>query len=345
VNLHFALNDTSTHPDGSLIEGGQLHRFFQSTWDALDAMDVAYTVGRQPAKGSVNVYPNNRRAYTPGSARLDRESVGVSHGIASKTYVSSHYRFFRHVIIPGQAHWDELRRVRFPARKINVLGYPKLDLLFRGEVDGSGVFGEDGRIRVLYAPTHEGGSERNSRPTAPGSQATSWNQRDEVLALLDEDVFDVVTAPHPRHHPAGKATFAEYVNADVVIADGGSTIYEALVLGKPVVLPSWLTRERNETRAVGRTLESRVYREGIGYHVDDPRGFADSVRRAAEQGQREKDVAFAETVVAPEHRGVGGKRWAEFLAGLDIGEVPQMGRVDPRMLQHRTRAGARVTRG
>lgn len=321
--IHFCMNSTSWDESADrMVVGGQLHCYFQPVWDALDDMGVAYTVGRQPARGAINVYPNNRRAYTSGAQRFDRLSVGVSHGIASKQYVSAHYRFFHRVVVPGQAHLDELRRARFPLRKVSVLGYPKLDPLFNGKVDGSGVYAEDGRVRVLYAPTHEGGSERDSRPTAPGSRATSWNNRSKVLGLLPPKEFDVVTAPHPRHHPKKKATFEEYVGADVVIADGGSTIYEALVLGLPVVLPSWITRERNETRACGRTLESRVYREGIGYQVDDPKVFADTVRRAAGAGQKPQDVAFAETVVLPEHRGRGGRLWAEFLAGLDAGDAP-----------------------
>uniref|UniRef100_UPI0012685ABA hypothetical protein n=1 Tax=Nocardiopsis lucentensis TaxID=53441 RepID=UPI0012685ABA len=87
--IHFCLNDTSTDGPpmgGQLIPGSQLDRYFRPVWDALDSMGVAYTVGRQPAAGAVNVYPNNRRAYMPGSQRLDRESVGVSHGLADKGY-------------------------------------------------------------------------------------------------------------------------------------------------------------------------------------------------------------------------------------------------------------------
>lgn len=319
--LHFALNSTSME-GGQLITGGQMHRYLAPVWDALDAMGVDYGVGREPARGAVNVYSNTRSTYERGSHRMDRAAVGVSHGIGCKGYRFG-YRFHRWVIVPGSAHAEVLRRGRFPERKVQVLGFPKLDPIWRGEVTGEGVWADDGRVRVLYAPTHGGGSERHrdGNPGKPGAKATSWWHRDEVMALLSEDDFEVVLAPHPRHSEGRQATFAEYVGADVVVADGGSTIFEGLVLGKPVVLPAWLTRERNEARDGGRNLEAQVYRRGIGVHVDDPAGMADAVRRAAEQGQPSRDRVFAEGVVDPGQRGLGGRLWAEFLAEVDAGEA------------------------
>src|SRR5690606_41642183 len=147
---------------------------------------------------------------------------------------------------------------------------PKLDPLFRGEVDGAGFWSGDGRIKVLYAPTHGGGSERwrNGNPDAPGARATSWWHRDQVAGPLDEERFEVVLAPHPRHSPGHQATFAPYVDADVVIADGGATIYEAGWLGEPGVLPAWLTPRRNGTRGPGRHPGARAVKERLGVSAD-----------------------------------------------------------------------------
>jgi len=317
-----------------MIVGGQLHRYFQPVWDALDELGVGYTVGRQPAMGAVNVYPNTRSTYVRGSHRYDRESVGVSHGLADKGYRQG-YRFHRHLLLPGPAFQEVLLRDGFPMRKLHVAGYPKLDPLFRGEVDGAGYWSNDGRIRVLYAPTHGGGSERwrDGNPDKPGAKATSWWHRDQVAGLLDEERFEIVLAPHPRHSPGNQATFAQYLGADVVLADGGSTIYEAWCLGKPVVLPAWLTRHRNETRDRGRNLEARVYKEGLGYQADAPEQLADLVERAAGEGMRRAEVEFAEQIIPPELRGRGGREWAEFLAALDAGTAYRRG--------VRSRAGVR----
>src|SRR5690606_8972077 len=104
----------------------------------------------------------------------------------------------------------------------------------------------DDRIRVLYAPTHGGGGEMShwddTEPTTRAATRTSWWHKDTILNHLDPDVFDVVACPHPRYRPDHKATLREYIGADAVIADGGSTMWEAMILGIPLVAPSWITK-------------------------------------------------------------------------------------------------------
>src|SRR5690606_28532267 len=168
-----------------MIVGGQLHRYFQPVWHALAETGVPYTVGRQPAMGAVNAYPNTRPTYVHGSYRRDRVSGGGSHELADQGYREV-CRFLQQVVLTGAALAEVLLRDGFPLRKLHVAGYPKLDPLFRGEVDGAGFWSGDGRIKVLYAPTHGGGSERwrNGNPDAPGARATSWWHRDQVAGLL-----------------------------------------------------------------------------------------------------------------------------------------------------------------
>src|SRR5690606_25390294 len=132
---------------------------------------------------------------------------------------------------------------------------------------------KDGRIRVVWAPTHGGGGEplrpAQAPSDAPTSPCSTWGRRDEVLGALPESEFDVIEAPHPRHRQDGKSTLAEYVDADVVIADGGSTIYEAWALDLPVVFCDWLTAAGNINRFLraGGSLEAQIYRERIGRHA------------------------------------------------------------------------------
>jgi hypothetical protein len=337
AELHFCLNATSTHADGTLIEGGQLDRYLRPVWEALDERGVEYTVGREPRNGAVNVYPNTRATYQRGSHRLDAVSIGVSHGIADKTYHDG-YVLFGHVFVPGPAHAAAIgARARLAPRRwraqMRQLGYPKLDPLLNGAVDGSGVWSGDGRTRVLYAPTHGGGSERHvhGNRAKPGSRATSWWIRDDILAALPEDEFEVVLAPHPRHAEGRQATFAEYVEADVVIADGGSTIYESWILGRPVVLPAWETRGRNVGRGArwGGTLEQRVYEERVGAHADAPGDIADLVRQAARDGQTDAEQDFAEEVLPTQYRGRGGVLWAETLAEIAAATPTPRSRLTP----------------
>jgi hypothetical protein len=313
-------NDTSwDHDRDRLIPGGQGHRYLWPIFGALP--EGRAIICRQPRPGAVNVYMNHRDRYNRDAYRRERTSVLISHGIASKTYRSgTKARSYRHIVVPGPALYAEVLDSGVPAGKVHQLGYPKLDPIHRGEV-ASPWPERDGRVRVLWAPTHGGGSERypDGNPEAPGAAATTWWHRGELLGLLDPVRHLVMEAPHPRHHPRKQATLAQYVGADVVIGDGGSTMYEAWCLGLPVVLPDWLVAERNLGRAGGVTLEARVYRDQVGWHVHDRREFAATVDAAAGSGISPAEVEFAAEVLPPEFRGHGGKLHAEFLLSLDRG--------------------------
>jgi hypothetical protein len=193
--INFCLNDTSWDKRANApIPGGQGQRYYQTVWDELDSMGIRYEISRQPMPGVVNVYLNNRDRYKRSLAIREFASVHTSHGIADKLYRSdSLTRSFTHMIVPGPAHeakvlqsgadrrgkWFRQRHGQvirvFEGRRINVLGYPKLDPLFQGQVKGNHVWAMDGRTRVLYAPTHGGGSEAHTdgNRSAPGARAPS----------------------------------------------------------------------------------------------------------------------------------------------------------------------------
>ncbi|WP_182666515.1 hypothetical protein, partial [Streptomyces calidiresistens] len=120
----------------------------------------------------------------------------------------------------------------------------------------------------------------------------------------------------PRHAPGRRATLTQYAGAHVVIADGGSTIYEAMALGLPVVLPAWLTAARNLARAGGTLLEATVYRERLGVHVDAPSALEDACITAHETGLEERERAFIEDVLPTFYRGASGAGFAKFLLTL-----------------------------
>jgi len=314
----FASNATGWDVDTqALVPGGQVDRLITPITDHLPR--GSWTVARQPLAGAINVYLSNRERYLAGSRRFDRFGVSYAHGIADKGYrrgETSRNRRFDWITVPGPAHARGLRADRVPPARIITVGYPKLDPLF----DAPRVpRAKDGPLRVLYAPTHGGGSERhvNGNPRAPGAGATSWWHRDEILALLDVDGIEVTLAPHPRHHPQRRATFSEYLSADVAVVDGGSTIYEALALGIPVVLTTWLTAHRNLTRMGGQLIEARVYRDRIGYHVDRPEDLVEAVAKAAVGGVKPKDRALIDDVLPPKLRGRSGQRFAEWLLSLE----------------------------
>lgn len=315
----FCSNSTGWDVDNDrLVPGGQVDRLIAPVIEHLP--QDSYTVMRQPVARAINVYLSTRDRYCHGSEQLDRWSVLYAHGIADKGYrlgaASNPRRRFDFITVPGPGHERGLLDAHYPSGRIIETGYPKLDPLYAADRVPRDA---GGPIRVLYAPTHGGGSERytDGNPKAPGAKATSWWHREEILALLDADDLEVTLAPHPRHHPERQATFTEYLSADVVVADGGSTIYEALALGIPVVMPDWLTAHRNLTRQGGALLEARVYGERIGYHADEPDELADLVRKAASEGLSAADVDFIDEVLPPRLRGCSGRAFAEFLVRLE----------------------------
>lgn len=302
---------------GALVPGGMIDAYIAPILAHMP--DGSYVIERQPRRDAVNVYLATRGRYLQGRREIGRIGVMISHGIADKSYRQGlKANTYHWLTSPGPAYTQRFTTGGFPGSRIRELGYPKLDPLFQGLIEAPV---RDGRIRVVWAPTHGGGGERyvNGNRQAPGAGATSWWHRDKVLSLLDPQQFDVVEAPHPRHRPDRRATLTEYAGADVVIADGGSTIYEAWALGLPVVFPTWLTGQRNREREGGATLEAHIYRQRLGLHADAPGDLPGLLEKGAADGIDADAAAFIDTILPTATRGHGGRLHAEFLLSLDGG--------------------------
>lgn len=316
LGLVFAYNPTGWDPDGDEpIAGGMTDVHIQPVLAHLDE----YQLAGAPAAGDVvNVYYTHRRTYgirgEPG-----RVSVFAGHGIADKAWrnASRMVTHFDWAVTSGPAWTHRLAAGGFPADRILEVGYPKLDPIYAGEV-ASPWPNRDGRIRVLWAPTHGGGGEAyrfsTNPPSTSGARRTSWWARRRILDALPASEFDVLEAPHPRHRPDGLSTLAEFVGADVVIADGGSTIYEAWALDLPVVFPSWLTAAGHLDRArTNPTHESDIYLHQVGRHATSPSELGQLVTDAAATGITELETKFVGPILPLEYRGTAGKRLAAAL--------------------------------
>lgn len=273
-----------------------------------------YTIDRWPALGAVNAYLAMPVVY---DAKFLTGGVLISHGIADKGIRSGPNigNSFDYVTVPGPAHADRLHASGYPLERIVIAGYPKLDQLFN---DRTVRARHNDRIRVLYAPTHGGGGERQkTRPTPPAmpsARCTTWWRRDEILDQLDPAEFDVTVALHPRHRENWQATHDEYTTADVVIADGGSTIYEAWSLGLPVVFCDWISATANIDRG---GLEGQIYREQLGHHAITPDQLPAMIYAAAGDGLGPAEQAFIDRVLPPDLRGCSGQLHAELLTSLE----------------------------
>jgi CDP-glycerol glycerophosphotransferase (TagB/SpsB family) len=199
---------------------------------------VESTVSSEYEKGKTNV--SFFVEYAPSE-------VFMSHGIADKNWRNQHrVDKFNYICVSGPIWYQKYRGID-PSR-ILMIGYPKLDPIFQGEYKRT-----PGRKRILFAPTH----------TAIPNVSC-----DSLEFCLDRlpDNWVVTCSLHPANRSDKNPTMQALVDADVVIADCGSMVYEAWALGKPVIFPDWLVKDAI-LRFFPGSLEAFIYQSGIGLHA------------------------------------------------------------------------------
>ena len=193
--------------------------------------------------------------------------VVMSHGAADKNYFTDvrddDGELFANrlsaVLVPGAWLRRKLLAVQDFALgpdQVVPVGWPRLDLLRRLPVPAPR---PDGRLRVLWAPTHDfrkRGPEQRSTSSYPG-----------FVPHLDELArhAEVAVSLHPRNRTDKAPTDEALVAADVVVSDFGTLVYEAWALGKPVVFPRWLLGDRIQEHTPG-SAEAHIFDARIGYH-------------------------------------------------------------------------------
>jgi hypothetical protein len=254
--------------------------------------------------------------------------VLMSHGCADKGY---HLRerhhaqlleHFKYVLVPGPWLKDKIVRQGVPAERVIEVGWPMNDHLFPLPPRPAKRF-LPGNVTVLWAPSHDFDAAGQSMPVSsyPGFR--------RHVRTLEAAGISVITSPHPRNRVEKSATSERYAGTDWVIADFGSTIYEAWQLGIPVLFLDWMVRdglvEKMRRQAAARewsdgrvpSAEQLVYGQQIGVHCMDmecvlrvlttqPPVLGDDVRD------------FMANYLPETYSGVSGRRIAEVLAQLAI---------------------------
>jgi hypothetical protein len=252
------------------------------------------------------------RITETGKNPVGPNDVFMSHGIGDKNYwIAPRISPFRHVLVPGPTWRDRIKKGGYPG-KIWVVGYTKLDPIFNGHY----LRQEREKPYVVWAPTHGYRYRHRGRSSYP------W-----CMDLIREipNCYDKHIALHPASrlslHRRQDVTLQELLDADVVIADAGSTLYEAWSLGRPVIFPDWLCK--NDVLAHFKddpeNLEYRIYNEGIGYHAESMEHLISLIEVALRDGMKQREIDFMEGVFPQNLRGNAGKMAARALMEIKEG--------------------------
>ncbi|PMR68335.1 hypothetical protein CR158_11710 [Halomonas heilongjiangensis] len=243
--------------------------------------------------------------------------VLMSHGVADKNYMligdgdgGKLVNRRKHLLVPGP--WLKRRllknqKIALLDNQIHCVGWPRLDQLLRLQaerVENKDVDGIARKPRVLWAPTHD-----RARRGDDQLSTSSYPEFEKYIPLL-ESKYEIETALHPRNRKSKKPTVDKLLDADYVISDFGTMVYEAWALGKPVIFPSWLIGDRIIEYLPG-SAEALIFKKKIGLHATCIEDVIEFIDQGA--GLDEKVHQFLDDYLSPEYRGCSSRRVAELL--------------------------------
>ena len=273
----------------------------------------------KPAPGkdgkALNIrYFSSLRIAQQGKVSVGPHDIFYSHGIGDKNYwIGNHIQSFKYAFVPGPA-WEERMRNTGYKGEIFQVGYTKLDPIFEIRSKLKNNIENANKINVLWLPTHGYCGKNKGRSSYPGFV--------KFLEYLDP-TFNFIHSKHPTSKQNDKKkqlpTLDEYLNKNmVVIADGGSTIYEAWALGIPVVFPDWICKRDiiNHFKKDKNNFEYMIYSKDIGYHARSIKEMNKMIETAVINGMKDEEKQFIEEIFPEELRGKSGKTAAQTLKNI-----------------------------
>lgn len=232
--------------------------------------------------------------------------VFMSHGIGDKNYwIGDNIKDYKFVFAVGKA-WEERMRKTGYKGEIFLSGYTKLDPLINGDIKKT----EYQKPFIVWAPTHGYSSKNKGRSSYP-----------QCLDLIQKIPNDYIAkiALHPtskvNKNEKQTPTLEDLLNANVVIADAGSTLYEAWILGKPVIFPDWICQADtlNHFKKDPDNFEYQIYDKQIGYHAKNMNELNKMIEIALTKGMKDESKEFIEKIYPEKIRGKAGEKTAYHL--------------------------------
>jgi hypothetical protein len=279
--------------------------------DNFAACDAGYFEKPVPGpkeKGINCRFFNSTRIFEHGKCSVGPHDVFISHGIGDKNYwIGKRIKAFEYAFCPGPIWKNRMRDTGYKG-EIFITGYTKLDPIFQNKYKKI----KRDKPYIVWLPTHGYSNKHKGRSSYPFFS----KHINEI-----PDIYSFGNGMHPttklhsnkKHIP----TMQELVDADVVIADAGSTLYEAWAVGKPVIFPDWICKKDVMSHFSPKNLEYQIYSKGIGYHAKDMKHMISLIEKALQDGMKDEEKEFIDGIFPPKLRGIAGKTAAKAL--IDIG--------------------------
>lgn len=180
---------------------------------------------------------------------------------------------FKKILVPGR--WMQRRLLQDKRLKLNpssivAVGSPRIAYLQKLSSTKKTEPHTMDKPNVFFAPLHSNWLDSSGRPMSSEASMTPF-----FNTLKDHCNFDV--AVDPRNKPNKRPITEQLLNADVVITDYTSVIYEAWALGKPVIFPRWLLGEKIFDKAPD-SAEAYIYENNLGHHASSLNQLCDFIK-------------------------------------------------------------------
>lgn len=225
--------------------------------------------------------------------------IFMSHGCADKNYHiidnCFHINKYDYIMVPGPWLKRKLIKNNIPKEKIYCVGWPKLDDLFELKKK------KNNHTTILWAPSH-------SDQTNPCGKASSYPDFSKYFKKIKENNISIITNLHlySQETKNQKITSNQYLEADYVVADFGSTIYESWALGIPVIFPDWIVK-KNVIKYYKGSAEEYIYTNSIGLHVNNIDDLISVVKDDNNKTIDVKTKDFIEDYMPSKFNGKSGK--------------------------------------
>lgn len=180
--------------------------------------------------------------------------------------------------------------------EVHVVGYPKLDPVFRGDLDRSAIMArhdlDPGRKTVLFAPTYKPTcidkvKERILEQTRKHNLIIKLHQyswRGKYAPHWHHNLYEraVQEYPHARLIPPEEHNIIPFIYvADTMLSEASSTIFEFLALGRAgVIFDLQCDRLSHHDGMPLLDEDNRMFLEGAFVHIDDAGRIGEAVERA-----------------------------------------------------------------